>query len=289
MVTEAQNFYSLSSPKSITQQDVLTGRVIKINPALITITDGLIGAIPPESLQQMVWGQVVQLLQHKIRTFHVDLNFADYGGFGPKKPDINSYIFSPSFLESLNNLIRSYNGFLNLHLLTDFPHRHLYEFEHIALGAVCFQLEVIVGPKQLQELVDHILELGVCASPVIETVGSENFKPTPPREIFTFLEPALSKIGMLTLQAAGTASRSNIAPGTFAKEQVAPYIEWAKRSFSGAIQIQGGITTNTIQEAVRMGAEFLVSGTQIFRNQEGLTAPEVIDIMLGEASKALIK
>ena len=48
------------------------------------------------------------------------------------------------------------------------------------------------------------------------------------------------------------------------------------------------ITPSTIREAVKFGAEFLVSGTQIFRNQKGLAPPDVIDIMLMEAAKALM-
>jgi len=287
VVTEAQIFYGTSSLRSFTRQDVLEGRVIKINPALITITDGLVDTTPPEILQRKVRDHVIQLLRHKLRTFHVDVNFEDYSGFGSQRPRINTAVFTPSFLESLNDAVRSYNGFLNLHLLTDFPQRHLRQFEHIGLGAICFQLDVVSGSEELEAIIQQILDMGACASPVIETVGSENLTPQPIGEVFTLLKPALPSVGMLTFQAAGTASRSNVSAGTFDKEHVGSYVEYVKESFTGTIQLQGGITTSTIGEAVRMGAEFLVSGTQIFHNQEGLTAPEVIDVMLMEASRAL--
>jgi len=285
--TEAQAFYSISSLKSFTRQDVLEGRVIKINPALVTITDGLDDRMPPESLQKRVQHHVEQLLEHNVHTFHVDINFEDYSGFSGKRPNTNTVIFMPSFLKDLNEIVRSHDGFLNLHLLTNFPHLHLCKFDRIELGAVCFQLDVISGSEQLQELVHHILDIGACASPVIETVGSENLMPKPKEEILLLLEPVLPEIGMLTFQAAGTASRSNLPAGTFNKEGVGSYIRHVKESFTGTFQMQGGITTSTIGEAVRMGAEFLVSGTQIFRNQRGLTAPQVIDQMLVEAAEAL--
>jgi pentose-5-phosphate-3-epimerase len=287
VATEGQTFYGTSSMGSVAFKDVLEGRIIKINPALIAITDGTVDTTPSEIIQQKVQDHVIQLLGHKVRTFHVDVNFEDYSGFGSNRPDINTAIFTPSFLENLNEVVRSYDGFLNLHLLTDFPQRHLRRFGHIELGAVCFQLEVISDSKQLKELIHNILDSGACASPVIETVGSENLMPKPKEEIFIFLEPVLSEIGMLTFQAAGTASRSNVSAGTFAKEQVRSYIERMKELFTGTIQLQGGITTSSIGEAVKLGAEFMVSGTQIFRNQDGLTPPEVIDIMLTEAAKAL--
>ena len=288
MVTKGETFYGTSVIGSFTYNDVLDGLIIKISPALVTITDGFIKTTPPEILQEIVQDHVIELLEHKVRTIHVDVNFEDYRGFAKKSPDINVTIFTPSFLESLNEVIRSYKSFLTLHLLTNYPQRHFYRFERIEPGAICFQLDVISDSAQLKELIRHIRDIGACASPVIETVGSENLIPKPKEEVFTLLEPVLHEIGMLTFQAAGTASRSNVSAGTFDKEKVGSYVECFKERFSGTIQLQGGITPSTIREAVKLGAEFLVSGTQIFRNQKGLAPPDVIDIMLMEAAKALM-
>jgi pentose-5-phosphate-3-epimerase len=93
---------------------------------------------------------------------------------------------------------------------------------------------------------------------------------------------------MLTFQAAGTASRSNKTAGTFAKEQVTHYIDSIRPSFTGPIQIQGGITIATIREVGAQGAEFLVCETQIFHHKTGMTPLQVIDEMLREASQALM-
>ena len=128
------------------------------------------------------------------------------------------------------------------------------------------------------------MDNGACASPVIETVGSRNLLPKSPEEILSLLKPVISEIGMLTFQASGTTSRSNVLSGMFNKEQVQPYINCVREIFNGTIQIQGGITTSTICEAVKLGAEFLVCGTQLFRNHDGLSAPEVVDQMLIEVS-----
>jgi pentose-5-phosphate-3-epimerase len=51
--------------------------------------------------------------------------------------------------------------------------------------------------------------------------------------------------------------------------------------------LQGGISIETVAEAARLGADFLVSGTEIFRKRNGLRAPEVIDRMFEEAARGL--
>lgn len=286
MLTDRQRFYTTRMPPAFTRRDVQDGKVIKLNPALITITDGLVGKMEPETLQERVLAQVKLLLSHgKVRTFHVDVNFADYDGFGPKRPDINTTIFTPNFLAKLNERVQAAGAFLNLHLLTDHPQDHLREFETIPLGAVCFQLDAVQQPTALKALVHQIAEMGACASPVVETVGTENRPPLSVEAAFALLEPILPSVGMLTLQASGTAARSSQGDGRF--DHVAPYIARARRMFDGTFQIQGGITTEAIGEAARLGAEFLVCGTQIFRNAQALAPPQVVDCLLIEAASAL--
>ncbi len=261
--------------------------MVKINPALITVTDGLVDKRPVDRLQQMTVTYARELLEHKVRTFHVDINFDDYGGFSDQRPDINVSIFTPPFITKLNEIAHSFDGFLNLHLLTNTPYDRLRQFEHIGLGAICFQLDAVSSQADLKELVRRILDSGACASPVIETVGSENLAPRSREEVLSLLEPVLSDIGMLTFQASGTASRSHSPAGSFNRERAIYYIDFLKEFFKGAIQIQGGVTSRTIGEAVRMGAEFIVCGSEVFRNRDGLTAPQAIDRLLREAAKAL--
>jgi pentose-5-phosphate-3-epimerase len=287
MTTAAQAFYGTSTLQHATRERVLSGQVIKINPALVTLTDGLIEQVDPQTLQQQVWQQVMELLAHKIRTFHVDLNFDDYTGFGRARPQSNLAVFTPAFLERLSLLIAAHGGFLNLHLLTDFPKLHLAEWVRLPPGAVCFQLEVVKDRRQLAQLVSQIEEMGACASPVIETVGSEHLHPLPPQQVYSLLWQLLPALGMLTFQAAGTASRSNRPSGHFAGAALASYLASLPDSFTGTLQVQGGITKETTGLAVQMGAEFLVCGTQLFRNREGLSAQASIDLLLIEAANAL--
>ena len=109
MTTGAQRFYSQSALTSFTRQDILEGKVIKINPALITIIDGRVNNTSPEILQHQVEAYVGDLLTHNVRTFHVDINFPDYSGFRPVRLDINTKVFTPAFLACLNDLVQS-NG-----------------------------------------------------------------------------------------------------------------------------------------------------------------------------------
>ncbi|MHA1992263.1 MAG: hypothetical protein ACW98A_14925 [Candidatus Hodarchaeales archaeon] len=219
-MTERQEFYKPSPSIQITLENVIRGRIIKISPAIVTVTDAVIGVFPPEFIQKKVYDQVTELLTANVKSFHCDINFADYSGFGHNRPIINTNIFTPRFLEILNDTIRSNNGFLTLHLITDNPQHAFEEYKHIRIGAVCFQLEIMKNLGQLEDFIDQLLSIGVCISPVIETIGSENLLPMSEEEYLTFLEPFLHKIGMLTFQAASTASRSNISVGNFAKERV---------------------------------------------------------------------
>ncbi|MBN1202946.1 MAG: hypothetical protein JXJ20_13940 [Anaerolineae bacterium] len=288
MTTAGQQFYGTSTLTApFTRADVLDGHVIRLSPALITITDGRIGSVPPDVLRDDVTGQVRALLDHSVRSFHVDINFDDYGGFGSQPPDRNAAIFTPDYVADLNTLTRQRGGFLTLHLLTDDPAYHLRAFEHIPLGAVCFQLDAVPDGGRLADLVEQIRAMGACASPVIETTGTGRLVPVPPADVRALLDPVLPSIGMLTFQAAGTAARSNLPAGAFARDQVAAYIAALKPGFEGTIQLQGGITTATICAAVGLGAEFLVAGTQIFHHPGGLAPPDVIDAMLHAAARGL--
>jgi pentose-5-phosphate-3-epimerase len=287
MQTPGQTFYSNKAVRPFTREDILKGRVIKINPALITITDGLVNTVPPVSLQQQVIERVHRLLTHKIRTFHVDVNFEDYSGFGASGPDLNRTIFTPAFLRTLNHSVQAKGAYLNLHLLTDFPLEHLAEYAAVGARAVCFQLDSVSDGKVLTELIAKIQRLGACASPVIETVGTENLQPRSREAVLKFLEHVLAQIGMLTFQVAGTASRSHALAGHFANEQAQSYISFMKQAFRGTIQLQGGMTTHTIADAVQVGADFIVCGSEIFRNREGRSMETVIDDLLLKAADAL--
>ncbi len=287
MPTPAQKFYSNKFVGAFTRQDVLNGQVIKINPALITLTDGFMDKVAPAQLQKQIVEQVHRLLAHKIRTFHVDINFEDYSGFVASRPDFNRIIFTPQFLQTLNHLLQAQGAYLNLHLLTDFPLQHVREYAAVGAGAICFQLDSISDHKTLAELVDHVRHLGACASPVIETIGTENLTPRSQEAVLKLLEPMLSQIGMLTFQAAETAARSNKPSGQFAVEQARSYISFMEQIFSGTIQIQGGMTTQTIREAVQLGADFIVCGSEIFRNRDGRSAEAVIDKLLQQAADGL--
>jgi len=136
-------------------------------------------------------------------------------------------------------------------------------------------------------MVDAVLKIGACASPVIETVGSGATAPAEPNAVLNLLRPALPQIGMLTFQAAATASRSNTSEGAFTSNTARSYIDFLRPEFHGTVQVQGGITTRTIGEVVRLGVEFLVCGTEIFRNPEGRSPATVIAGMLAAAARAL--
>lgn len=289
MLSPGQQFYSTSAlTPSVTRADILAGRVIKLSPALITLTDGRIGTVPVPVLQRAVLGRVDDLGACGVHSWHVDITFADYGGFGGRGPDRNAAVFSPEFVEQLIERVQPHGGWVTLHLLTGQPAERLRAYAHLPLGAVCFQLDAVREPGALTDLVAQINGLGACASPVIETVGNDTLVPDTPERVQESLEPVLTQVGMLTLQAAGTAARTSLPAGLFAHDQLARYLAVLRPGFGGTIQVQGGITTQTIGAAAGLGAEFIVVGTQLFHSRAGLTAPEMVAAFHAAAADGLL-
>jgi pentose-5-phosphate-3-epimerase len=282
---QAQHFYGIFR-RDYSRQDILDGRVVLINPALITLIEGAAEHDLPRTLQGKVSQAVAELARSGVRTFHMDINYADYRGFGGARPVMNDQVFSPAFVSELARLLRPYEAFLNVHLLTGQLRDRLVPLRHARAGAICFQLEALED-EDLDACLDMIGEMGACASPVIETVGSENLVPPGPGEVLRRLQSRLQRVGMLTFQAAGTASRSSAKAGAFEMACLLPYLDAFRTAFAGNIQIQGGITTATIGDAVTLGARFLVCGTQIFRNHEGRTPRQIVAELLRSAADAL--
>ncbi|WP_026885432.1 hypothetical protein [Clostridium beijerinckii] len=288
MKNNREIFYGTSALRFYNKKDIINGKVIKINPALITILDKLDKSLDTNTIQEKVIEEVEILLNHgNIKTLHVDINFDDYSNFGSNGPSVNSHIFSISFLERLDALVRLHEAFLNIHLLTDYPKIHIKDIKHIKVGAVCFQLEVVKDYQELKEIINEIIEIGACVSPVIEVVGTDKFIPKTKKEILEFVLPFQDKIGMLTFQVEATGARSSNSSGMLNSKEIEEYINYFTRNFDGTIQIQGGITAETIRSAIKLGSEFLVCGTEIFNNKLGYSSVDVIENMLKEADKAL--
>lgn len=290
MTNLREDFYHKSSLKFFSKEDIVRGTVIKINPALITILDNIDRFSPIAYAQQKVLCIVKDLISEgNIHTLHIDINFDDYKHFGIHPPSANSHIFTPKFLEKLYDLSTPHDVLLNVHLLTNHIEQHLLEVKHLNLGAICFQLEVIKTQNELAKIIDLILSIGACVSPVIETVGSENFTPSTKETILQFLSPFLDKIGMLTFQLATTGVRSDQITNLPFTNNSIEYINFIGSHFSGTIQIQGGITTKTIGTAVKLGSEFFVCGTEIFNNKEDYSPQQVVRQLLANAHQTLLK
>ncbi len=139
MKLSALDYYRTNTlGNDFTYEDVLLGKIIKLNPALITLVDGRNMEQSITKLQALVQSQVRLLLEHDIRTFHVDINFADYGGFGSSTPCMTQAIFTPDWIAYLTDIANGYDAFINVHLLTDSVEQHLADYIDCGVGAFCF-------------------------------------------------------------------------------------------------------------------------------------------------------
>lgn len=283
-------FYTRGRPQEFSREDVLAGRVVRLNPALVTITDGLIGRVSPALLRKKVEEQVAELLaRDRLQTFHLDVNFPDYGGYGENPPSPNNEVFDPVFVARLSEALLDRGAFLNLHLLSDRPLDHLKDYRSSPIGAVCFQLDAIKEERELAALVAAIRDMEAVASPVIETAGVRERPARPADAVLAQLEPVLGEIGLLTFQAAGTGARSSQPHGSFDEESLRPYLTRLRDAIPGGVQIQGGVTGATIGRIVRLGADFVVCGTEIFRHPEGRSPHQVVGALLAAAAEALFE
>lgn len=285
-----QEFYTRPRPENFSREDVLAGRVVRINPALVTITDGLIGQASPALLRRKVEEQAAEILaNNRVQSFHLDVNYPDYGGAGSNAPPPNTEVFDPGFVAHLCETLLDRGAFLNLHLLSDHPLAHLNDYLSAPIGAVNFQLDAVPGREALAALIGAIRGMDAVASPVIETVGTPERPASPAEAVLAQLEPFLDEIGLLTFQSAGTAARSSQPQGVFNEQGLQPYLDRFLAAIPGALQIQGGITTKTIGKAVQMGADFVVCGTEIFRDPRERPPYRVVQDLLEAAANALVK
>lgn len=270
----ARAFYGMSARGG-------SGSTITLNPALITLLDGRDTALPLALRQQRVMDSARALVKHGIRTLHVDVICGDYGGFDVPPPRTDA-IFSPTWVTELVWMAAEYEAFVNVHLLTDNIARQLGAYAHTGIGAVCFQLDAVSDRTALRALIDAIHAMDAAVSPVIETVGTSVRPAATPEQVAHWLQPVLTEIEMLTIQAATTAARSNQPGVHLDQNRIRSYLYPLRDGFGGTVQIQGGITTDTVCQAVQTGATFLVAGTQIFHSNR--TPEAMIDALLTKAA-----
>lgn len=278
----------------ITVPAIQSGRVLRINPALITILEH-IPCIDTQNIRMQVLHQTENVLRsNKVQSVHVDINVADYQGFGQQKPILNYEIFDFSFLQELGQLLSTYSCGLNLHLLTADPCYWLEQYQGLTFDAICYQWEVIPSAAYHRALLQHIAAYDACPSPVLEMTRllpaaergktARGFARERAEALWRQLGCELPPDSMLTFQVEATGSRSHAAVGGLYDDAIIAALAFFRDVFPGTLQVQGGITTATVKQAVKLGMDFAVCGTQIFGTCDRNPA-EIVERLLKNAAE----
>jgi hypothetical protein len=177
---------------TLIRDDSTSDRAVYINPALIAILDRRIATTSIEALQADVTSRVRELLDHRVRTFHIDVNFPDYAGFGLRAPFMNASVFTPAFVTALSAFARTRGALVDLHLLTGQPTARV----RAPAGGGVFQLDAAATRKNWPTNRANP-RLGACAKPRRQERSAAILRPHPGRR--RACAPSC-EISMLTLR-----------------------------------------------------------------------------------------
>ncbi|MCD4740761.1 ribulose-phosphate 3-epimerase [archaeon] len=134
---------------------------------------------------------------------------------------------------------------LDVHLMIEHPDRYLKSFAEAGANIITIHPEANTDIKSaLKTMEDLGVTLGLALKPA-----------TPIQQIKPYLKD-LDVVMIMSVEP-GFGGQT-LLPGTLTK------ITELKKQFKGDIEIDGGINTNTIKDAVKAGANIIVAGNAIF-------------------------
>ena len=143
---------------------------------------------------------------------------------------------------------------LDSHLMIENPEKYLESFAQAGTDSITVHAEACRG--RLDGVLSRIRTLGLKCG--------VSLKPATP---LSEIEKSLSKVDLVLLM--------TVNPGFGGQSfmpEVLPKIEKLRRVFSGDIQVDGGINSETSAQVIRAGANILVAGTAIFGKEDAKKA-----------------
>jgi len=138
---------------------------------------------------------------------------------------------------------------LDVHLMIDEPSRYLEAFRKAGSDRITVHVEACREvPKTLESIRGLGAEAGISLRPK-----------TPVESIYPYLD-RLDLVLVMTVEPGFGGQR--FMPGMLEK------VRQLRRRFKGKISVDGGIDAQTAPEAIRAGADVLVSGTAIFGQKD---------------------
>ena len=161
---------------------------------------------------------------------------------------VNNITFGPPLVKSIR---KSTNLFLDTHLMISKPAKYIEAFSNSGSDLITFHYEACADKQEILKIIDNIRKQN-------KKVGLSIKPATPAENIFEFL-PLLDLVLVMTVEP-GFGGQSFMET---AAEKISII-----RDFSNDINIQvdGGINADTSKIAVMLGANVLVAGSYVFKN-----------------------
>ena len=155
--------------------------------------------------------------------------------------------------------------FFDVHLMITEPERYIDEFIRDGADSVTFHLE---ATENVQKCIDMIREKGVKVAVSI--------KPNTP---VSALEPFLDQLDMVLVMTVepGFGGQKYLPECTEKVRQVRSLIE--ERGLKCAVQVDGGIVKDNLKDVLDAGANVVVAGSAIFKNDIQENVKTFMDIM----------
>ncbi len=140
---------------------------------------------------------------------------------------------------------------LDVHLMIDNPAQYVEEFRKAGADHITIHAEVVADPRPL---LDKIRSLGASAGLAINP-------PTPLAAIEPYLQHCNLILVMSVMPGFGGQQFNDVAIDKLSALK-------ARKDVDALLEVDGGVTTETIGRCFQAGAELIVTGSAIFRHED---------------------
>ena len=158
--------------------------------------------------------------------------------------------FGPKIVESIRKITKLP---MDVHLMIENPEKHLQSFINAGGDMVTVHVETV---KHLDRIIQRIKEYGVKCGLALN--------PATPLSTVEYMLPKIDKLLIMTVNP-GFGGQKFIPEMLSKIKQARKMIENCSREID--IEIDGGINFSNVCEAIKSGANVIVAGSLIFKNQ----------------------